>query len=97
MPPDGVEAVVGLTTEIRVSLRTGDLTVRAGDSRDRLLLAGLGPLRRAVRSDARTVLLETATGEHWLVRVSAASGLVTMVEPVTAARPEPHGVAGARG
>ncbi|MCP3012413.1 hypothetical protein NGM33_03655 [Nocardiopsis dassonvillei] len=91
MPVDGVEVVVGLATEVRVSLLSGDLMAKASNSRDRLLLAGLGPLRFAIRFDEETVLLETVSGERWLVRMSPVSGLVAAVEPVIGARSEPHG------
>ncbi|MFI5843325.1 hypothetical protein ACIA8K_26820 [Catenuloplanes sp. NPDC051500] len=77
---DTAEVVVGLATEIRVSLRTGDLTAR-----DRLLLAGLGPLRSACRAGEHTLLLETPSGERWLVRMSPVSGLVAALEPADAA------------
>ncbi|QUX26740.1 hypothetical protein KGD83_15225 [Nocardiopsis akebiae] len=91
MTVDGVEVVVGLATEIRVSLLSGDLMAKASNSRDRLLLAGLGPLRFAIRFDEETVLLETVPGERWLVRMSPVSGLVAAVEPAIGVRSEPHG------
>jgi hypothetical protein len=91
MPVDGVEVVVGLATEIRVSLLTGDLMAKASNSQDRLLLAGLGPLRSAARYDEEAVLLATVSGERWLVRMSPVSGLVSAVEPVTAVRSAPRG------
>lgn len=84
MPVDPAEVVVALATEIRVSLRTGDLTAKASNSQDRTLLAGLGPLRSATRYDEAAVLLETVSGETWLVRLSPSSGLVTTVEPAAA-------------
>lgn len=81
------EVVVSLGTEIRVSLRTGDLMTKVSGSGDRLLLAGLGPLRSAAPSDdAQALLLETESGERWLVRMSSASGLVATVEPADGAR-----------
>jgi hypothetical protein len=91
MPGDGVEVVVGLATEIRVSLLTGDLMAKASNSRDRLLLAGLGPLRSASRYDEAAVLLETVSGERWLVRMSPVSGLVSTVEPAMSVRCVPQG------
>ena len=91
MPVDGVEVVVGLATEIRVNLLTGDLMAKASNSRDRLLLAGLGPLRSAARSDEEAVLLETVSGERWLVRISPVSGLVAAVEPAIGVRSAPRG------
>ncbi|MFJ8752660.1 hypothetical protein ACIREO_25485 [Streptomyces sp. NPDC102441] len=91
MPADGVEVVVGLTTEIRVSLLTGDLMAKASNSQDRLLLAGLGPLRSAARYDEEAVLLETVSGERWLVRMSPVSGLVATVEPAVGARSATRG------
>ena len=90
MPVDGV-AVVGLATEIRVSLLTGDVTAKAPNSRDRLLLAGLGPLRSATRSGEDAVLLETVSGQRWLVRMSPISGLVAAVEPAIGVRSAPRG------
>jgi hypothetical protein len=84
MPVDDVEVVVGLAIEIRVNLLTGDLTAKASNSRDRMLLAGLGPLRSAALSDNEAVLLETESGERWLVRVSPVSGLVAAVDPAVA-------------
>lgn len=87
MPVDQEEVVVGLATEIRVSLRTGDLTAKASNSRDRVLLAGLGPLRSAARYDEEAVLLETVSGECWLIRISPVSWLVAAVEPATGIRP----------
>lgn len=90
MPVDPVEVVVSLSTEVRVSLRTGDLTAKASNSRDRLLLAGLGPLRSATRYDEAAVLLETVSGERWLVRLSPASGLVSTVEAVAGVRHWPR-------
>ncbi|MDX3663115.1 hypothetical protein PV646_37970 [Streptomyces sp. ID05-26A] len=83
MAVDPVEVVVALATEIRVSLRTGDLTAKASNSQDRTLLAGLGPLRSATRHGEAAVLLETVSGETWLVRLSPTSGLVATVEPAT--------------
>jgi len=91
MPGDGVEVVVGLATEIRVSLRTGDLMAKASNSQDRLLLAGLGPLRSAARYDEEAVLLETVSGERWLVRMSPVSGLVATVEPAVGVGSAPRG------
>lgn len=91
MPVEGVEVVVGLATEIRVNLLTGDLTAKASNSRDRLLLAGLGPLRSAARSDDEAVLLETESGERWLVRMSPVSGLVATVEPAVGVGYTPRG------
>ncbi|MEU8709162.1 hypothetical protein [Streptomyces sp. NPDC048565] len=91
MPVDGVEVVVGLVTEIRVSLLTGDLMAKASNSQDRLLLAGLGPLRSATRHDEEAVLLETVSGERWLVRMSPVSGLVATVEPAAGDLPAPRG------
>ena len=91
MPVESMEVVVALTTEIRVSLRTGDRMAKASNSQDRLLLAGLGPLRSAVRSGDEAVLLETVTGVRWLVRMSPVSGLVAGVERVVAAVPAPRG------
>jgi hypothetical protein len=90
MPVDGLEVVVGLANEIRVNLLTGDLTAKASNSRDRMLLAGLGPLRSASRSGGQAVLLETESGERWLVRMSPVSGLVAALDPAA-------GVAAARG
>ncbi len=90
MPVDRTEVVLGLATEIRVDLVTGDLTAKASNSRDRLLLAGLGPLRSAARSDDDAVLLETVAGDRWLVRMSTVSGLVAAVEPAGATRPLPQ-------
>lgn len=81
MPVDGVAVVVGPSIEIRVDLRTGDLTAKASNSRDRTLLAGLGPLRSAARCDREAVLLETESGERWLVRMSPVSGLVAAIDP----------------
>ncbi|PGH47297.1 hypothetical protein [Streptomyces sp. Ru87] len=91
MPVDGVEVVVGLATEIRVSLLTGDLMAKASNSNDRLLLAGLGPLRSATRDDEDSVLLETVSGERWLVRMSPVSGLVAAVEPAVGVRSAQRG------
>ncbi|MCC2321236.1 hypothetical protein [Cellulomonas xiejunii] len=86
MSADVVEVVVGLATEIRVNLQTGDLTAKAGSSRDRLLLAGLGPLRWAARSEEDAVLLQTVSGERWVVRMSPVSGLVAALEPAVDVR-----------
>ena len=61
---------------VRVSLPTGDVL-----SGDRLLLAGLGPLRSATPAGDEGILLETVSGERWLVRLSPVSGLVAAVEP----------------
>lgn len=96
MPADGVEVVIGLATEIRVSLPTGDLMIKQSNSQDRLLLAGLGPLRSAVRCDEDTVLLETVSGERWLVRISPGSGLVAAVEPAIGVRSAPREATDAR-
>ncbi|GAA4956835.1 hypothetical protein GCM10025331_53630 [Actinoplanes utahensis] len=86
----GPATETGLGTEIRVSLRTGDVLAKAPNSRDRLLLAGLGPLRSATRSGEGEVLLETLSGERWLVRMSPVSGLVAAVEPATSPPPAPR-------
>ncbi|WP_028049620.1 hypothetical protein [Cellulomonas sp. URHD0024] len=91
MPVDSLEVVVGLATDVRVNLRTGDLTASTGTSQDRLLLAGLGPLRWAARYDEDVVFLETVEGERWLVRVSPISGLVAAVEPAVGVRPPLQG------
>ncbi|HJP72790.1 MAG TPA: hypothetical protein VJ914_00895 [Pseudonocardiaceae bacterium] len=91
MPADGGEVVVGLATEVRISLRTGDLMAKASNSQDRLLLAGLGPLRSAAQYDEEAVLLETVSGECWLVRMSPVSGLVTTVEPALGIAPALRG------
>ena len=91
MPVDGVEVAIGLAIEIRVNLRTGDLTAKASNSRDRMLLAGLGPLRSAARCDQEAVLLETESGECWLVRMSPVSGLVAAVDPAVGVRSAPPG------
>ena len=89
--PDDSEVVVSPGTDVRVNLLTGDLTAKSSNSRDRLLLAGLGPLRCAVRTDEDAVLLETVSGERWLVRMSAVSGLVSAVEPATGIPLPPQG------
>ena len=89
MPVDGMDLVVGLGNEIRVDMHTGDLMAKASNSRDRLLLAGLGPLRSAAGAGEDAVLLETLSGERWVVRMSPASGLVAAVEPATGARSAP--------
>jgi hypothetical protein len=76
------EVLVRLATEIRVNLLTGDLTAGAGPL-GRMLLAGLGALRSVSRADDDdSVLLETMSGERWLIRISPVSGLVMAVEPV---------------
>ncbi len=93
MPVEAMEVVVGLATEIRVSLLTGDLMAKATNSQDRLLLAGLGPLRSAARYDEEAVLLETVSGERWLVRMSPVSGLVAAVEPAVGTQSAPRGSA----
>lgn len=67
---------------VRVSLHTGDVL-----SGNRMLLAGLGPLRSATGAGDRAVLLVTVSGERWLVRMSPFSGLVAAVEPAAVMRP----------
>lgn len=85
------EVVAGPAAAVRVDLATGDLTAPVGGSRDRVLLAGLGPLRDVVAVDD-ALLLETAAGACWLVRVSRVSGLVAAVEPVSRAYLASHEV-----
>ena len=91
MLTDAPEVVVCLSTEVRISLLTGDLIAKTGHGPDRLLLAGLGPLRSASRADEDAVLLETVSGERWLIRMSPISGLVSTVEPATGICSAPTG------
>lgn len=65
---------------VSVSPGTGDIhAVTAAGAEGRLLLAGLGPLRSA-DGGGWTLLLDAESGERWLIRISAASGLVCSVE-----------------
>ncbi|MFJ1598522.1 hypothetical protein [Streptomyces sp. NPDC088261] len=86
MTVDTMEIAVSLFIDVRISLVSGNVVARhpgaSSDAQDRLLLAGLGPLRSVTRRGNTGLLLETARGEHWLVGLSEASGLVASVEHV---------------
>lgn len=84
MPADPADVTVPLFIDVRVSLASGDVTARPPgpptDAPDRVLLAGLGPLRSAAPHGRSALVLETAAGERWLVAISETSGLVASVD-----------------
>ncbi|GJF33187.1 hypothetical protein [Kitasatospora sp. NBC_01539] len=82
MPPSTAEVAVPLFIDVRVDLATGDVVAPSAGSRERLLLAGLGPLRSAVPDGPAGLLLETADGARWRLRISEASGLVESLDVV---------------
>lgn len=80
--PAVAEVIVSLLMTVRISLANGDVVGQIADTADRLLLAGLGPLRSAVKAGPSSLLLETSAAERWLVRISEVSGLVASIERV---------------
>ncbi|MFE9765030.1 hypothetical protein ACFYPC_10925 [Streptomyces sp. NPDC005808] len=86
MSADTSEISVSLFIDVRISLLTGNVVARfanaSSDAQDRLLLAGLGPLRSVAPRGNAGLLLENARGEQWLVDIAEASGLVASVEHV---------------
>ncbi|MFD9539291.1 hypothetical protein [Streptomyces sp. NPDC060022] len=85
MSAETAEVLVPLFIDVRISLTSGDVTCRpdtAPDAQERLLLAGLGPLRSASGCGNAGLMLEAVSGARWLVGISEESGLVASVERV---------------
>lgn len=66
MTVDTMEIAVSLFIDVRISLVSGNVVARhpgaSSDAQDRLLLAGLGPLRSVSPCGNTGLLLETARG-----------------------------------